>query len=283
MNSLALIDLHPVRRSERPALLLVAHGSRDPRAAHVLTELVGRIEGFDAGLDVQLCYVDHCEPSLAAALGRRRLDAVVVPLLLAAATHSKGDIPGALQAARAANPLSRFSYGRVLGPHPLLLEAVQQRLDEAGVPPYAAVVLAGSGSADPEANADLAKAGRLLWEHRRGGPVEVAYASATQPGVAETLDRLRRLGYEDVAVAAYFLAPGRLLDRVHADAVGGVVTESLAGTPAVARLVVERYAEALAGASAMNCDCCVYRSAWPGHEDRVGAPQRVHAHPGDRR
>ncbi|CAN5683072.1 CbiX/SirB N-terminal domain-containing protein [soil metagenome] len=282
MTSPALLALHPARRTARPTLLAVAHGSRDPRAECALADLVDGVRTLDVELDVRLSYIDHSEPSLSAALQAQR-EAVVVPLLLAAAAHSKGDIPGALQAARMANPLSRLTYGRVLGPHPLLLDALEQRLAKAGVPPEAAVVLAGSGSADPEANADLAQVGRLLWEHRRGGPVEVAYASATHPGVAEAIERLRRLGHEDVAVAAYFLAPGRLLDRVHADAAGCAVTESLAGTEAVVRLVVERYAEALAGAAAMNCDCCVYRSAWPGHEQRVGAPQRSHTHPADQR
>lgn len=283
MTSPALLAPHPVRRTARPALLAVAHGSRDPRAEPVLADLAGRVRKLDAGLDVRLAYVDHSEPSVGAALADRTEGAVVVPLLLAAASHSKGDIPGAVQAARAKNPLSRIVYGRVLGPHPLLLRALQQRLAEAGVPADAAVILAAAGSADPEANADLAKVARLLWEYRGGrGPVEFAFAGATRPGVAEVVDRLRRTGQENVAVAAYFLAPGRLLDRVHADAGGVPVTKSLAGTEAVARLVVERYAEAVAGAATVNCDCCVYRSRWPGHETRVGAVQRPHEHPADR-
>lgn len=283
MTSPALLALHPVRPGPRPQLLAVAHGSRDPRAADVLAHLIGRIGGLDADLDVRLAYIDHGEPSITAALTGPRQDAVVVPLLLAAAAHSKGDIPGALQQQRAVNPLSRLTYGRVLGPHPLLLRALEQRLTEAGVPPEAAVVLAAAGSADPEANADLSKAARLLWEYRGGrSPVEVAFAGATRPTVPEAVDRLRRLGHEEVAVAAYFLAPGRLLDRVYAEAAGCAVTEHLAGTGAVAQLVIERYAEALAGAAAVNCDCCVYRSAWPGHEQRVGAAQRPHPHPADR-
>jgi sirohydrochlorin cobaltochelatase len=213
-------------------------------------------------------------------------------LLLSAAAHSKGDIPGAIAAARVRHPGLRISYGRVLGPHALLVEALQQQLTASGVAPESAIVLAGAGSTDPDANGEVAKVARLLWEVRPGGPVEVGFASATTPTVSHALSRLRRLGYEQIAVAAYFLAPGQFLDGVKAAAIGpaGVaaadtvtVTEPLADTDAVARLVLDRYAEALAGQARMNCDCCMYRAPWPGHEQRVGQHQVPHAHPAERR
>jgi len=273
----------PSRRG-RPVLLAVAHGSRDPRAAAALDRLTERVRRLDAECDIRLSYVDHTTPSLGQALAEvaeQGQSAAVVPLLLSAAAHSKGDIPGSILAARATYPTLRIGYGRVLGPHPLLLEALQHQLAVAGAPDDAAVVLAGTGSADPAANAEVAGLARLLWEVRGGSPVDVAYASATSPTVPEAIARLDRLGHDRVAVASYFLAPGRLLDAVIAAAPGTTVTEPLADTEAVARLVHERYAEALAGTAAMNCDCCVYRTTWPGHEHRVGQPQRPHPHPAE--
>jgi sirohydrochlorin cobaltochelatase len=176
----------------------------------------------------------------------------------------------------------RLAYARVLGPHPLLLGALARRLAEAGVGPSSAVVLAAAGSADPDANAEVARMARLLWEWRGGAaPVEAAFASATRPRVDAAVERLRLLGHTEIAVASYFLAPGRLPDTVAGLAAGLPVTAPLADSDEVARLVLERYTEALGGTFTGNCDTCVYRTPWPGHEHRVGAPQRVHPHPAD--
>lgn len=287
-----------------PALLVVAHGSSNPAAARALAGLVTRICAAARGIEVRLSYVDHTGPSVSSALsgyvdaGR---DVVVVPLLLSPAAHARGDIPAVIRAARrdgtgrqdgtvgqdaasggAQGGVARLRYARVLGPHPLLLSALERRLAEAGVGRSSALVLAAAGSTDPDANAEVARMARLLWEWRGGvAPVEPAFASATAPSVDTAIVRLRLLGHTEVAVASYFLAPGRLPDMVAAQASGLPVTAPLADTDEVARLVVERYAEALAGTVAANCDTCVYRVPWPGHEHRVGAPQRVHPHPGD--
>ncbi|HEY9474869.1 MAG TPA: sirohydrochlorin chelatase [Mycobacteriales bacterium] len=268
-----------------PVLVAVAHGSRDPAAADAHRALLSRIRTTTPEVEVRLAYLDHTDPSVYRTLrecadaGR---DAVVVPLLLAAASHARGDVPAAIRAARRTGV--RFGYARVLGPHPLLLRAIQARLAATGVPDSAALVLAAAGSADPDANAEVARTARLLWEWRGGpAPVESAFASGTSPTVPEAIERLRRLGHDRVAVASYFLAPGRLPGLVAGAArtAGVAVTEPLADTDEVASLVLERYAEAAAGPVPANCDTCVYRAPWPGHEHRVGAPQRVHPHPSD--
>ena len=268
---------------DRPALLAVAHGTRNPADLGTLGGLVDRVRSLEPGLRVELAYVDHAVPSVSSALAGLAAAGVptaVVPLLLSAGAHSKGDVPAAIQQARADHPGWVVAYGRPLGPHPLLLAALDRQLHAAGVGPSTAVVLLAAGSADPDANADVAKLARLLWEWRGGGaPVEPAYAGATAPSVTEAIDRLRRLGQADIAVAPYFLAPGRLPAKA---AYPGVrVAAVLGDTDEVAQLLLERYHEALAGDLRMNCDVCRYRVPWPGREDSVGARQRPHPHPVD--
>lgn len=266
-----------------PALLAVAHGTRDPANLAPLATLMDRVRALAPSLRVELAYVDHAAPSVAGtltALAETGTPTAVVPLLLSAGGHSKGDIPGAIQQARAAHPGWLVSYGRPLGPHPLLIAGLDRLLREAGAAPATAVVLVAAGSADPDANADVAKMARLLWEWRRGGgPVEAAYATATTPTVPEALDRLRRLGHDDIAIAPYFLAPGRL--PAAAEQPGVTVAGLIGDTDEVARLVLERYAEAVAGDLRMNCDVCRYRTPWPGREADVGAAQAPHPHPAD--
>ena len=265
------------------ALLLVAHGTSDDEGVASLHSLADRVRGRSADGAVELAFIDHAAPSVSSAMLRLASGSepvVVVPLLLSAASHSKGDIPAAIQAARAASPDAALYYARPLGPHRLLISLLDRRLREAGVAPSAAVVLVSAGAADPAANADVAAVARLLFEWRGAGPVEAAYASATSPTLAEGLDRLSRLGYADRAVAPYFLSPGRFPAAVRAGAGSGVrVAKVLGDADELAELVLERAAEAVAGDVRMSCEICIYRAPWPGHETRVGAPQKVHPHP----
>ena len=148
-----------------------------------------------------------------------------------------------------------------------------------------AVVVVGRGSSDPDANADLYKVSRLLWDSRRVDLVEPAFVSLAPPSVPDALDRCRRLGARRIAVVPYFLFTGVLVERIRAQTAAWAAANRdthvrdgpwLGADPRIARLVLERHREAAAGEARMNCDCCVYRVALPGHEHRVGAPIPVH-------
>jgi sirohydrochlorin cobaltochelatase len=270
-----------------PPLLLAAHGSRDPASA-VVTERIAAGARALLGVDVTIGYVDNSGPSLAesfAALASSGVtDLVVVPLLLIAASHSKGDVPGSIQAAQLADPALRVAYGRPLWPDPRIVEAVDDRLHEAGAEAGDSVVLAAAGAADPDANAELAKVARLLWEGRSYDEVVPAYASATVPTPAQAVHRLLVVGATRVAVVPFFLAPGNFqlaVDEEARAAGAAIVTDVLGDHPAVLSLVADRYREAIAGDIRMNCDLCQYRVPFPGRESRVGAVQRPHVHPHD--
>jgi len=271
----------------RPILLAVAHGTAFAAGIAELEALVARVRALAPEIPVRLAYVDHEPPSVNRALAELAsagAAVAAVPLLLTAASHSKGDIAGSVRLARSSYPGFRVMYGRPLGADPLILSALCARLAGAGAGPSTAVVLTSAGAADPDANAEVYRVARLLWEYRGGkAPVEVAYASATTPTVTESVHRLRTLGHDDIVVAPYFLAPGRLpssVARAGREA-GAVVAGVLGAHDDVARLLLARYAEALGENVTMNCDTCLYRAPWPGREDKVGATQRPHTHPAD--
>jgi sirohydrochlorin cobaltochelatase len=161
-----------------------------------------------------------------------------------------------------------------------------RRLAEAGARPEDPVVLVAGGSADPDANAQVAAAARLLWEGRDWPSVDVAFASTTRPTVPEALERLRLLGSSRVSVASFFLGPGylpRLVERqaVSVPGVEVVVSQPLGVSHELSALVLQRYDEALGADLRMNCDVCMYRTALPGREGRVGELQVPHSHPDD--
>ena len=241
---------------------------------------------------------------------------VAVPLMLSAAGHAKGDIPAALARERTRHPGLRWTYARPLGPHPALIELLAARIAAASgfglapaspasaspasaspasaspapASPGPAVLVVGRGSTDPDANADVVKTTRLLWEGRDYPLAETAFVSLARPDVAEGLERCRLLGARQIVVARYFLFPGVLPDRVAAFAGEYAAahpeldircTGVLGDCDEIAALVYERYHEALSGDIRMNCDMCVYRIAMPGFEHRVGEPQHPHDHPHD--
>jgi len=271
-------------------LLGVAHGSRDPDSQAVVEELLRRTAALRPGLRTAAAYVDNASPSIRRALADLAAggadDVVVLPLLLTAASHSKTDLAASVQAGRRAHPGVRLRYGRPLGPHPVLVDVLARRLDEAGAGPQDPVVLVAGGALDPAANADVASTARLLFEGRTFPSVDIAFASTARPSLPEALGRLRAQGAERVSVARYFLGPGflpRLVDR-QARSVDGlevVVSASLGASDRLAGLLAERLDEARGATVRMNCDVCLYRTPLPGREHAVGAVQEPHTHPDD--
>ncbi|WP_406839376.1 sirohydrochlorin chelatase [Streptomyces sp. AHU1] len=235
-----------MNRSERPVLVVIAHGSRDPRHAATVHALVERVRDLRPGLRVETGFLDFNIPSVQgvleslAAEGVR--DVVALPLLLTRAFHAKSDIPAVL---REAPSRLRIRQAEVLGPSPLLTAALERRLYEAGLAPAdksrTGVVLASAGSTDPEAIAVIAEIARE-WRHTGWCAVRPAFASASLPRTEDAVRELRALGCERVAVAPYVLAPGFLPDRIARGAAGAdVLGDVLGPAPEVARVLLDRY------------------------------------------
>ncbi|MFB7193331.1 sirohydrochlorin chelatase [Streptomyces sp. NPDC056240] len=230
----------------RPVLLVIAHGSRDPRHAATVHALVREVRALRPGLRVETGFLDFNVPSVngvlesLAAEGVR--DVVALPLLLTRAFHAKADIPAVLRQAPAR---LRIRQAEVLGPSPLLTAALERRLCEAGLTPAdkptTGVVLASAGSTDPEAIAVIAEIARE-WRHTGWCAVRPAFASASLPRTEDAVAQLRAEGVRRVAVAPYVLAPGFLPDRIARGAAeADVLADVLGPAPEVARLLVRRY------------------------------------------
>ena len=283
------------QEAAEPALLVVGHGSRDPRGAEEFHELVRLVRERSGGLPVEGGFIELSKPPISECVNKlvegkaTRISAV--PLMLLAAGHAKDDIPATLVREGLSHPEVDFGYGRALGIRPELLELMDECISAVipeGEKEEWAVLVVGRGSSDPDANSDLFKASRLFQEGRPYEMVETAFVSMTPPKVREGLERLKKLGAKKVAVFSYFLFTGVLEERIREQ------SEEFAGeNPGVdvryagyfgaegrvADLVLERYREAVRGDIRMNCDVCVHRVALPGFEEKVGAPATPHYHP----
>jgi sirohydrochlorin ferrochelatase len=212
-----------------------------------------------AGLTVRAAYLGHAAPSPGQVLDSLSPGPVVVlPLLLTAAYHSQADLPSVLRMASARRcGRLRIGYGDPLGPHPLLIAALERRLAEAGVMPGEgrghgdsgiSVVLAAAGSSDPAAAAAVAGLAER-WRALRGWrDVVPAYASAAGPDLTTAVAALRDGGARRVVVASYLLAPGRFAAQIRHQALAAgatTVSDVLGAAPELADIVLDRYTAAL--------------------------------------
>lgn len=271
-------------------LLIAGHGTADGDGAEQFRRFAARV-GRRHDAPVAGGFIELSPPPLGDAVtalvagGARRIAAV--PLMLVAAGHAKGDIPAALARERLRNPGLSVAYGRPLGAHPTILTLLRERLSAQQPDADTTVLLVGRGSSDPDANAEVARAARLLAETTDVAGVEYAFISLATPGVPAGLDRCAALGASRIVVLPYFLftgvLPRRVAEQARAWADGHAVpvrcAELIGDCDGLADLVLERYAEAVRGDVRVNCDACLYRVALPGHQDRVGAPQTPHHHP----
>ncbi|SES42244.1 Sirohydrochlorin ferrochelatase [Streptomyces sp. yr375] len=240
-----------------PALVVVAHGSRDPRALSTVRALLDRVREQRPGLPVHLGHIELNEPLLTDTLAdldaRATPDAVLVPLLLARGYHVKRDIPDMAAQARV-----RARVAAPLGPHPLLVDALHARLVEAGWRTdltaaerrTSAVILAAAGSRDPDSATDTRHTAHLLAQ-RLGVPVLPAYASTATPTIPTALRTLAARGRTRVAIASCFTAPGRFATEC-AQAAPWIASAPLGTHEAMTNLLLHRYDESLEKGSRAN-------------------------------
>lgn len=269
-----------------PALLLIAHGTRNPAGATEMATLCAHLrDRLDAPVGAAWLE-DFAEPDAVTEAGRLvdgGADAIVtLPLLNFGAMHAKTDVPGDVVDVRERFPHVTVTHGRVLDIHPALLALARDRVDAVSAPGERdgeVLMVTGPGSSDPDANGDLAKAARMLAEATGHRWVDIAYAGVSWPRADELLARLARGGVERVVRFSWSLLAGLLEQRVNRwadEAIARGMDVRDAGRfgpdPLIADAVMDRYREALAGDARMNCDLCAYRLPLPGREGRVGTP-----------
>jgi sirohydrochlorin cobaltochelatase len=280
-------DLTRDAESSSPLLLLLGHGSRDPRATREHEALADSYRARRPGSEVHTAYIELAEPLLDEGLARaasRARRVVVVPLFLFGAGHVKNDVPLALEAARARFPGVSFLSAPPLGVHPDLVDLAWQRAAPL-VPEAAAerrstlLLVVGRGASDPDANGDFCKVARLIGEGRGLMQVESTFLGITEPRFEASLERIARIRPERLVVLPYLLFAGRLLAKL-GDELGAFaqrhpwiktqLAPHLGTGEKLFSAVDERVRQALDGTALLPCDTCQYRTAMPGVAREVG-------------
>jgi sirohydrochlorin cobaltochelatase len=275
------------------AVLLCGHGSRDPEAIEEFEIAATALRHRLAPQDFATGYLEFAQPTIQQGLadlvsrGARRI--LAVPGMLFAASHVKNDLPWEMNSFMAANPGIEVRLGRDLAIDPKLLAAAAERI-AAAVPESredAVLVVVGRGTNDPDANSNIAKITRMLWEGMGFGWAETAYSGVAHPRVDAGLDRAARLGFRRIVVFPYFLFTGVLVKRIYSQtddaaarfpAIEFVKAPYLRDHPLVIDTFVERVTEIDGGEANMNCQLCKYRTQIVGYEEEVGLAQQAHHH-----
>ena len=278
-------------------VMLCGHGSRDTDAVTEFAVLSEHLKKRLPQYPVEYGYLEFATPIIRNGLDVLKAKGVervlAVPGMLFAAGHAKNDIPSVLNTYAASNGL-KIDYGKELGIDPKMMRAAGDRIQEAldgnpsNVPLHETLlVVVGRGASDPDANSNVSKVTRILWEGFGFGWAETAYSGVTFPLVDPGLEHAARLGYKRIIVFPYFLFTGILVQRIY-DATDDVAKRHpgiefikasyLNDHPAVIDTFVERVQQILTGDIAMNCQMCKYRSAVLGFEADVGAVQESYHH-----
>lgn len=279
-------------------IMVCGHGSRDEQAVQ---EFQSVAEGLRARLPEypsEWGFLEFATPIIREGLDKLRKRGVrkvlAVPGMLFAAGHAKNDIPSVLNTYQARHPEMPIHYGRELGIEPKLIRAAGDRVNEAvkkagdHIPRHETLLLVvGRGASDPDANSNVAKVMRMIWEGLGFGWGETAYSGVTFPLVEPALEHVARLGFRRVIVFPYFLFTGILVKRIyeHADRVARrfpriefVNASYLNDHPLVLDTFADRVREIKEGSNLMNCQLCKYRDQVLGFEAEVGLPQESHHH-----
>jgi len=278
-------------------VMVCGHGSRDAGAVAEFGALAEKLKGAFPAWPVDYGYLEFARPVIRDGLDRLVAQGVrhvlAVPGMLFAAGHAKNDIPSVLNTYQFGRPGLRIQYGRELGLDPKMIRAAGARIREAldaadPVPLHETLlVVVGRGASDPDANSNVAKVTRMLWEGFGFGWAETAYSGVTFPLVEPGLEHAVRLGFRRIVVFPYFLFSGILVTRIYeaTDAVAARHPEVeflkapyLNDHPLVLETFVDRVHEILDGQNLMNCQMCKYRTQVLGFEAEVGLPQESHHH-----
>ena len=282
----------------KTGVMICGHGSRDPEAVAEFEQAAAGLKALLPENDVEFGYLEFARPVIRegfeklAARGVQRI--LALPSMLFAASHVKNDLPSEVNGFAADFPRIEMRFGRELSIEPKLLKAAAERIEEGerlgkpDVPRSESLLLViGRGTTDPDANSNISKLARMLWEGMGFGWAEVGFSGTASPLTEPALRHAVKLGFKRIVVFPYFLFTGVLVKRIYAacDRVAAnhpeieiIKAPYLRDHPMVLDCLVDRVAEIVDGEPAMNCRLCKYRTQIIGHEQAAGTPQQGHHH-----
>jgi sirohydrochlorin cobaltochelatase len=273
-------------------ILICGHGSRDPEGVDGFKELVRLLKLRYPNRVVDYGFLEFSHPVYAAAVERMYIagvrEIIAIPAILFAGGHAKNDIPYEMNSLQSQYPDLKITMGKHIGITPSILQLSKKLIEQAETTVIdrkdACLLVVGRGTSDPDANSDIAKLTRLLWEGAGFGFATTAFIGVTQPLLKDFLPIVDRLPYKRVVVLPVFLFTGVLLKKIYAQVdefrpfseKEFICTLSYECDELLLKSLDDRIAEVETGNPNMNCQLCKYRTQIIGFEDEVGKEQVGH-------
>lgn len=284
INSTTLItqslELSPLPL-HRP-LLMIGHGTKDNDGRQSLLDFAAAYQALDTSRPVLPCFLELTGPTIQEGVDRcveeGYTEISVLPILLFAARHNKFDVTNELDRARARHPQLKFYYGRHFGITPGILDLWRSRLAELDQPQWnrsdTVLLFVGRGSSDPDANGDVYKLARIVWEGSGYQTVETCFIGITHPRLEEGFRRARLYQPKRIIVLPYFLFTGVLVKKIfeitaqqqeqYPD-ISMTCLPEMGIHPQLLSVLREREIETQLGQVQMNCEMCKFRLAAAGN------------------
>jgi len=295
---------------QRP-LLMIGHGTNDKDGRQTFLDFAKAYQALDSSRPVVPCFLELTGPTIQDGVdqcveqGYTELSAL--PILLFAARHNKFDVTNELDRARAIHPQVRFHYGRHFGITPGILDLWRTRLAELDQPDSKSnrsfsetgvgalmrtgepestgesliqnrkdtvLLFVGRGSSDPDANGDVYKMARILWEGSGYQTVETCFIGITHPRLEEGFRRARLYQPKRIIVVPYFLFTGTLVKKIfditaqqqeQYPEISMTCLPEMGIQPQLLSVLREREIETQLGQVQMNCEMCKFRQAAVGN------------------
>jgi sirohydrochlorin cobaltochelatase len=273
---------------QRP-LLMIGHGTRDEEGRQTFLDFAKVYQALDSSRPVVPCFLELTAPTIQEGVdqcveqGYTELSAL--PILLFAARHNKFDVTNELDRARVRHPQVRFHYGRHFGITPGILDLWRDRMSKLDQPfsdskpqeqskiqnrQDTVLLFVGRGSSDPDANGDVYKMARMLWEGSGYKTVETCFIGITHPRLEEGFRRARLYEPKRIIVLPYFLFTGSLVKKIfditaqqqeQYPEISMTCLPEMGIQPQLLSILREREIETQLGQVQMNCEMCKFRQA----------------------
>jgi len=237
-----------------PALVLLANGSTDDHVVQVVHTLRARMQTMRPSLNVQLAFLNHCEPTCeqigAILVAGDIQEAVFVPLDVTRAHSASPEAIKALDDLRKTCPGMALRLARPVGPAGELLTVVDLRLRQSLSARHAdeldGLVFAVPDAGDPRGNALIHRRARQ-WRAHHKLPVQLAYADGSGQSVVSAVNALRVQGRRSIAVGFFYLDADHIYTSqadLCREAGAMAVSAPLGDDPRLLDLVMARYSVA---------------------------------------
>ncbi len=290
-------------------LLLVGHGTRDADGRQGFMDFASQYQALDTARPVVPCFLELTTPSIQEGIDqcveKGYTDFSVLPVLLFAARHNKFDVTNELDRAKVRHPNLTFHYGRHFGITPPVLDLWRDRLAHIDEPHHnpnhidraeTVLLVVGRGASDPDANGDVYKLARMLWEGSSYQTVEICFIGITHPRLEEGFRRARLYNPRRIIVLPHFLFTGVLVKKIFDTTqqqqaefaeIEHICLPEIGLHPALFQLLRDRELETQLGQVQMNCEMCKFRLAAfqanpnTGHDHAHGHDHGSHDHQHD--